>query len=99
MRRSGRSASIARPAVLGQADEVVLRWFILLVALLLDPAAELLLLAATAVSTCRKAVERAVSVGHRKQAPGRETYRRGPWPGFEAIQRSWFCAATRLRLQ
>jgi hypothetical protein len=31
----------------GQADEVVLRWFILVVALLLDPAAVLLLLAAT----------------------------------------------------
>jgi hypothetical protein len=34
-------------ALLGQADEVVLRWFILVVALLLDPAAVLLLLAAT----------------------------------------------------
>jgi hypothetical protein len=33
--------------LLGQADEVVLRWFILLVALLLDPAAVPLLLAAT----------------------------------------------------
>jgi hypothetical protein len=33
--------------LLGQADEVVLRWFILVVALLLDPAAVLLLLAAT----------------------------------------------------
>jgi hypothetical protein len=31
----------------GQADELVLRWFILVVALLLDPAAVLLLLAAT----------------------------------------------------
>jgi hypothetical protein len=31
----------------GQVDEVVLRWFILVVALLLDPAAVLLLLAAT----------------------------------------------------
>jgi hypothetical protein len=30
-----------------QADQVVLRWFILVVALLLDPAAVLLLLAAT----------------------------------------------------
>ncbi len=34
-------------ALLGEADEVVLRWFILVVALLLDPAAVLLLLAAT----------------------------------------------------
>jgi len=34
-------------ALLGQADEVALRWFILVVALLLDPAAVLLLLAAT----------------------------------------------------
>src|SRR6266446_2573768 len=34
-------------AVVGQADEVVLRWFILIMALLLDPAAVLLLLAAT----------------------------------------------------
>jgi len=34
-------------ALLGQADEVVLQWFILIVALLLDPAAVLLLLAAT----------------------------------------------------
>jgi hypothetical protein len=33
--------------LLGQADEVVLRWFILVVALLLDPAVVLLLLAAT----------------------------------------------------
>ena len=33
--------------LLGQADEVVLRWFILVVALLLDPAAVLLLLSAT----------------------------------------------------
>ena len=33
--------------LLGQADEVALRWFILVVALLLDPAAVLLLLAAT----------------------------------------------------
>jgi hypothetical protein len=33
-------------ALLGQADEVVLRWFILVVELLLDPAAVLLLLAA-----------------------------------------------------
>jgi hypothetical protein len=33
--------------LLGAADEVVLRWFGLVVALLLDPAAELLLLAAT----------------------------------------------------
>jgi hypothetical protein len=33
--------------LLGQADEVVLRWFILVVAVLLDPAAVLLLLAAT----------------------------------------------------
>ena len=33
--------------LLGQADEVVLRWFILVMALLLDPAAVLLLLAAT----------------------------------------------------
>ncbi len=33
--------------LLGQADEVVLRWFILVVALLLDPAAVLLLLAST----------------------------------------------------
>jgi hypothetical protein len=33
--------------LLGQADEVVLRWFILIVALLLDPAAVLLVLAAT----------------------------------------------------
>jgi hypothetical protein len=33
--------------LLGAADEVVLRWFILVVALLLDPAAVLLLLAAT----------------------------------------------------
>jgi hypothetical protein len=33
--------------LLGQADEVVLRWFILVVALLLDPAAVLLSLAAT----------------------------------------------------
>jgi hypothetical protein len=33
--------------LLGQADELVLRWFILVVALLLDPAAVLLLLAAT----------------------------------------------------
>jgi hypothetical protein len=33
--------------VVGQADEVVLRWFILIMALLLDPAAVLLLLAAT----------------------------------------------------
>ena len=32
--------------LLGQADEVVLRWFILVVELLLDPAAVLLLLAA-----------------------------------------------------
>jgi hypothetical protein len=31
--------------LLGQADEVALRWFILIVALLLDPAAVLLLLA------------------------------------------------------
>jgi hypothetical protein len=35
--------------LLGQADEMVLRWFILVVALLLDPAAVLLLLAATRV--------------------------------------------------
>jgi hypothetical protein len=35
--------------LLGQADEVVLRWFILVVALLLDPAAMLLLLAATRI--------------------------------------------------
>jgi len=34
-------------ALLGQADEVVLRWFILVVALLLDPAAVVLLIAAT----------------------------------------------------
>ena len=34
-------------ALLGQADEVALRWFILVVALLLDPASVLLLLAAT----------------------------------------------------
>jgi hypothetical protein len=34
-------------ALLGQADEAVLRWFILIVALLLDPAAVLLLIAAT----------------------------------------------------
>jgi hypothetical protein len=34
--------------MLGQADEVILRWFILVVALLLDPAAVLLLLAASA---------------------------------------------------
>jgi hypothetical protein len=34
-------------ALLGQADEVVLRWFILVIAMLLDPAAVLLLLAAT----------------------------------------------------
>jgi hypothetical protein len=33
--------------LIGQPDEVVLRWFILVVALLLDPAAVLLLLAAT----------------------------------------------------
>ena len=33
--------------LLGQADEVVLRWFILVVELLLDPAAVLLLLAST----------------------------------------------------
>jgi hypothetical protein len=33
--------------LVGQADEVVLRWFVLVVALLLDPAAVLLLLAAT----------------------------------------------------
>jgi hypothetical protein len=33
--------------LLGQADEVMLRWFILTVALLLDPAAVLLLLAVT----------------------------------------------------
>jgi hypothetical protein len=33
--------------LMGQPDEVVLRWFILVVALLLDPAAVLLLLAAT----------------------------------------------------
>ena len=33
--------------LLGQADKVVLRWFILVVALLLDPTAVLLLLAAT----------------------------------------------------
>ena|SRR5258708_3721725 len=33
--------------LLGAADEVVFRWFILVVALLLDPAAVLLLLAAT----------------------------------------------------
>jgi hypothetical protein len=32
--------------LLGQTNEVVLRWFILVVALLLDPAAVLLLLAA-----------------------------------------------------
>jgi len=38
----------SRPGfLLGQADEVALRWFILVVALLLDPAAVLLLLAAT----------------------------------------------------
>ncbi len=37
-------------ALLGQADEVVLRWFILVVALLLDPAAVLLLLAATSAA-------------------------------------------------
>jgi hypothetical protein len=34
-------------ALLGEADEVVLRWFILIVALLLDPAAVLLVHAAT----------------------------------------------------
>jgi hypothetical protein len=34
-------------ALFGQADEVALRWFILMVALLLDPAAVLLLLTAT----------------------------------------------------
>ena len=33
--------------LIGTTDEVVLRWFILVVALLLDPAAVLLLLAAT----------------------------------------------------
>jgi hypothetical protein len=33
--------------LLGQVDEAVLRWFILVVALLLDPTAVLLLLAAT----------------------------------------------------
>jgi len=33
--------------LLGEADEVVLRWFILVVALLLDQAAVLLLLAAS----------------------------------------------------
>ncbi len=33
--------------LLGQADEAVLQWFILVVAILLDPAAVLLLLAAT----------------------------------------------------
>jgi hypothetical protein len=38
--------------LLGQADEVVLRWFILVVALLLDPAAVLLLLAAASASRC-----------------------------------------------
>jgi hypothetical protein len=36
VRRSGRSASTAKPAVLGQAGEVVLRSFIRVVALLLD---------------------------------------------------------------
>jgi hypothetical protein len=41
------SAPVRYPAaLLGQADEVVLRWFILVVALLLDRAAVLLLLAA-----------------------------------------------------
>jgi hypothetical protein len=35
--------------LLGQVDEAVLRWFILAIALLLDPAAVLLLLAATRV--------------------------------------------------
>jgi hypothetical protein len=34
-------------AILGATDENVMRWFILMVALLLDPAAVLLLLAAT----------------------------------------------------
>jgi hypothetical protein len=34
-------------SLLGADDETVLRWFVLLVALLLDPAAVLLLLAAT----------------------------------------------------
>ncbi len=36
-----------RATLLGQADEMVLRWFILVVKLLLDPAAVLLLLAST----------------------------------------------------
>src|SRR5258708_29050243 len=55
-RQNKRHSRLSRPilapvkyfaTLLGQADEVVLRWFILVVALLLDPAAVLLLLAAT----------------------------------------------------
>jgi len=46
----------SRPGfLLGQADEVALRWFILVVALLLDPAAVLLRLAATRPRAKRKA--------------------------------------------
>jgi len=37
--------------LIGVEDEAVLRWFILVVAILLDPAAVLLLLAATRVGT------------------------------------------------
>jgi hypothetical protein len=36
------------PSLLGSTDEITMRYFILIVALLLDPAAVLLLLAATA---------------------------------------------------
>ena len=55
-RQNKRHSRLSRPilapvkyftTLLGQADEVVLRWFMLVVALLLDPAAVLLLLAAS----------------------------------------------------
>jgi hypothetical protein len=43
--------------LLGQADEVVLRWFMLVVALLLDLAAVLLLLAATRTRARRQTAQ------------------------------------------
>jgi len=48
--------------LIGADNETVLRWFILAVALLLDPAAVLLLLAATAA---RRGVSRATETGDR----------------------------------